>query len=595
MMSERPAASMGKAVRRSMAVAYGAEPRLLIAAFLLNAIPGVPLALAAYWLKLLADGVITRDGPEVLVACGLLAASAAGSWLLQAAAVRTGNLLRLRATTTIHAHVARLQTAVVGIEHQENPELLDRLNLLREQPFLLDHMYGALMGVVGLAVTLLVTVGLLASISPLLLLLVVFAVPAALVASRRSRREARAADRAAPRLRLARHLFEAGLSSDSAKELRLIGFGPPLFGLRREARARGVRTMNRAAWASAAWYTAAWTLFGLAYVVALGVVAIPLHGSPGSVLLVIAAGGGIARYLGEAVSVAQFLTWTLDACGRLAWLEDYAALRHSDVPQRTPARLTSGIRFESVDFRYPGTEREVLRDVNLTVPAGSVVAIVGENGAGKSTLVKLLCRFYEPTHGRILVDGVDLAEFDPEKWRERVAGAFQDFMRFEFPVRTVIGLGDLPRAANTPVLETAVARAGAGDVVQRLPKGLDTQLGPSWEEGVDLSFGQWQKTAVARGLMRDHPLLVVLDEPTAALDAETEHGLFEHFASQARAANREGRITILVSHRFSTVRMADVIVVLDGARVVETGSHEELMREGGVYADLYGIQARAYR
>jgi ATP-binding cassette subfamily B protein len=236
----------------------------------------------------------------------------------------------------------------------------------------------------------------------------------------------------------------------------------------------------------------------------------------------------------------------------------------------------------------------VLHDVDLVLPAGSVVAVVGENGAGKSTLVKLLARLYAPTHGRITADGVDIGHVDVEQWRMRLAGAFQDFARLEFVAGTTVGLGDEPRQDDRLAVGSAVDRAGATPVVEELPAGLDTQLGPSWEEGVDVSFGQWQKLALARGYMRPAPLLLMLDEPTAALDAETEHALFERFASGAREENSHGRITVLVSHRFSTVRMADLIVVLDGAHVAEVGSHDELMALGGTYAELYSIQARSY-
>jgi ATP-binding cassette subfamily B protein len=230
-----------------------------------------------------------------------------------------------------------------------------------------------------------------------------------------------------------------------------------------------------------------------------------------------------------------------------------------------------------------------------------VVAIVGENGAGKSTLVKLLCRMYQPDRGRILIDGLDLARIRADDWRARLAGAFQDFFRFEFQARRTVGVGDVVRLDNEPAVVAAVGRAGADDVVEHLSAGLDTQLGPTWPKGVEVSFGQWQKLALARGFMRDHPLLIVLDEPTAALDAETEHALFERYAAVARGGREDqdvvddGRVTILVSHRFSTVRMADLIVVLDGSRVVEVGTHEALMAKGGQYAELYGIQAAAYR
>jgi ATP-binding cassette subfamily B protein len=237
----------------------------------------------------------------------------------------------------------------------------------------------------------------------------------------------------------------------------------------------------------------------------------------------------------------------------------------------------------------------VLEDVSVDIPIGAVVAIVGENGAGKTTLVKLLAKMYEPTSGRILVDRTDLARIAAVDWRARLAGAFQDFFRFEFRARHTVGVGDLPRFDEEPAVVTAVSRAGAGDVIVRLTAGLETQLGPTWPGGVEVSFGQWQKLALARGFMRDGPLLLVLDEPTAALDAETEHALFERYAAAVREADGNGRVTILVSHRFSTVRMADVIVVLDGARVVETGTHDALIAARGQYAQLYAIQAAAYR
>jgi ATP-binding cassette, subfamily B, bacterial len=236
----------------------------------------------------------------------------------------------------------------------------------------------------------------------------------------------------------------------------------------------------------------------------------------------------------------------------------------------------------------------VLQHVDLTLPAGSVVAVVGENGAGKSTLVKLLARMYAPTSGRITADGIDIGRIDVIAWRERLAGAFQDFARLEFVAGTTVGLGDEPRLDDRVAVGAAVDRAGATPVVDDLRHGLDTQLGPSWDDGVDVSFGQWQKLALARGYMRSEPLLLVLDEPTAALDAETEHALFERFAAGAREGSADGRVTVLVSHRFSTVRMADLIVVLDGSTVAEVGSHADLMARGGTYAELYSIQARSY-
>jgi ABC-type multidrug transport system fused ATPase/permease subunit len=216
--------------------------------------------------------------------------------------------------------------------------------------------------------------------------------------------------------------------------------------------------------------------------------------------------------------------------------------------------------------------------------------------------VKLLCRFYEPDGGRILVDGVDLGRFAVEEWRARVSAAFQDFSRFEFLVRETTGVGDRAHIEDRDAVQAALVRAGAADVPQALPAGLETQLGKAWEGGVDLSGGQWQKLALGRAMMRaqppgvcNTPLLVIFDEPTAALDAQTEHALFERFAEAAHSGMSAGAVTVLVSHRFSTVRMADLIVVLDRGWIPEQGSHQDLMRHGGLYAELYRLQSRAYR
>jgi len=257
-----------------------------------------------------------------------------------------------------------------------------------------------------------------------------------------------------------------------------------------------------------------------------------------------------------------------------------------------------GIELRDVTFRYPGAAggRPVLDGVSLALPAGGVVALVGENGAGKTTLVKLLCRFYEPDGGAVLVDGDDLRRVPLEAWRARTSATFQDFARFELLARETVGVGDLPRIDDRDAVAAALRRAAADDVVPALPRGLETQLGKAWPGGAELSGGQWQKLALGRGMMRPRPLLVVFDEPTAALDPQTEHALFERLAAASREGGRSaGTVTILVSHRFSTVRMADRIVVLDGGRIREQGAHAELMGRDGIYAELYRLQSRAYR
>jgi ATP-binding cassette subfamily B protein len=387
-----------------------------------------------------------------------------------------------------------------------------------------------------------------------------------------------------------------GTTAPPGKEVRVTGNGPALVEARRAEWAEVSGPLSRAKWGTALWTSAAWGIFGLGYVGAVVLTAVGLDASAGQVVLVLVVGNQLSQFVGAAVGELGFLrTIWLNISRRLIWLEDYAAAATAHSDGHPPDVLREGIRLEHVSFRYPGTERLVLDDVSLSLPAGAVVAVVGENGAGKTTLVKLLARLYAPDSGRIDVDGVDLASISVPEWRARLAGAFQDFFRFELTALDSVGVGDLARLGDRPAADTAIRRAGAGDVVEGLPHGLDTQLGPTWDEGVEVSFGQWQKVALARGFMRDQPLLLVLDEPTAALDAETEHALFERFAAASRDTSGRGRVTVLVSHRFSTVRMADLIVVLDGSRVAEVGSHDDLMARGGPYAELYSIQAEAFR
>jgi ATP-binding cassette subfamily B protein len=576
---------------------YRNQPRLMLASFVLSQLAALPDALIALWLMLLGEGVVQHRPALVEGAAIGLGVSAAATWFLRTASTRLQRRFRDKVTIALESHVAQLQAAIATIAHQERPEYLDRLSMLRNQVFVLDHMYMSLFSTLGWVLRLGVTMALLASIHPALLLLAVFAVPTILTSSWRPAVERNAQESGAQSNRLARHLFTVATTAPPGKEVRVTGIGESLVRDRRVAWQSWYSRVATARWSSARWHALAWAIFGCAYVGAVVFVTSALRAPAAQVLLVLAAGARLSAYIGATVGEIGFLRgfWA-DGSRRLAWLEDYAAsiAAAGDLP--VPAVLQRGIRLEHVSFAYPGTSRPVLEDVSLALPAGGVVAIVGENGAGKTTLVKLLAKLYEPSSGAIFVDDTPLARLPAAEWRERLAGAFQDFFRFEFQARQTVGLGDVSRLDEDLAVVTAVDRAGAGDVVGRLPSGLATQLGPAWPSGVDLSFGQWQKLALARGFMRDEPLLLILDEPTAALDAETEHALFERYTAAARGEKHlSGRITILVSHRFSTVRMADLIIVLDGSRLVEIGSHEELMAKGGSYAELYAIQAAAYR
>jgi ATP-binding cassette subfamily B protein len=574
---------------------YQHEPRLLVFAFVMTLLAAIPDALLALWLKILADGVLAGDRRAVLIAAAGMAVSVTATWFLRTLSTRISRRFRDRVTIMLEAHVARLQATVATIEHHERRDYLDRLSVLRKQVFVLDHMYMSLFSTCGWLLRLGVTVALLMSIHPVLALLVVFALPTVISSSWRPGVERETEEQNATHQRLADHLFRTATTPAPGKDVRVTGIGPDLVASRRREWERWYAPIAAARWTSAAWHAAAWAVFGAAYVGAVLLVASGLHGSVGDVLLILAAGARLSSYIGATVGEIGFLRgiW-LDGSRRLVWLEDYAASFDADADLPVPSRLVDGIRLEGMSFAYAGSDKLALDNIDLDLPAGRVIAVVGENGAGKSTLVKLIAKLYEPTAGRILLDGQPLNRMPAEAWRDRIAGAFQDFFRFEFQARHSVGLGDLPRLDDEPAVAAAVVRAGADDVVDRLEDGLDTQLGSTWPGGAEISFGQWQKLALARGFMRDQPLLLVLDEPTAALDAETEHALFERYAAAARDST-DGRITILVSHRFSTVRMADLIVVLDGARLVETGTHDELMALGGQYAELYRIQAAAYR
>jgi ATP-binding cassette subfamily B protein len=572
------------------------EPSLMGVSFVLALVSALPDALLAVWLKLLGEGLIEQNSGLLRFAVIALAVSAVATWLLQTVSTRVQRRFRDRVTIALEAHVARLQAEISTIAHQERPEYLDRLSVLREQIYTLDHMYMSVFSTAGWVLRLAVTVALLATVNPLLISLVLFAIPTVAATSWRPVVERTAQERGAQADRLARHLFTLSTSPSPGKELRVLGIGQALAGRRRASWERWYGPVAAARSRSAAWYAGGWAVFGLAYTAAIVLVATGPHSSPSAAILVLTAGARLSAYVGATVSEIGFLRgiW-MDGSRRLAWLEDYARATAQQADQPAPARIAHGIRYDHVTFTYPGSDRPALEDVDLFLPAGAVVAVVGENGAGKTTLIKLLAKLYQPTSGRILIDDADLARLEAAAWRHCLSGAFQDFFRFEFRAAHTIGIGDLPRMDAEPALETAMDRAGARDAIETLPSGLLTQLGPTWPEGVDVSYGQWQKLALARGFMRDGPLVTALDEPTAALDAETEHQLFESYASRTADQRQSGSITILVSHRFSTVRMADLIVVLDGSRVAEVGTHDDLLARGGQYSELYRIQARAYQ
>ncbi|OIV39332.1 hypothetical protein BIV57_00340 [Mangrovactinospora gilvigrisea] len=400
--------------------------------------------------------------------------------------------------------------------------------------------------------------------------------------------------------RMATRLFDAALAPSSAKELAL-GGGAGLVRARGEQRLRRTADrMLRAGLSQARRESAGWLVFAAGCTAATALayqLARAGATGPGTVLLVAGLGSQLRGQMAAILSGLRRSLEAMDSLDAYRWLLDQTPdpARRQTAGAPVPARLTDGLTLTGVGFAYTPGGPKVLDGIDLSIPAGSTVALVGEHGSGKTTLVKLLCGLYRPTTGSITVDGIPLEDLDQAAWRGRTTAAFQDFSRWEFRARQTIGVGDLPRIHDTAAIARTAARVGAAPVVDQLPHGGETQLGTTFGNGTELSGGQWQKLALARALLRERPLLAVLDEPTAALDAAAEHAVYQQYAAAARTYRHSTRgITLLVSHRFSTIRMADLIVVLDGGRIAEAGSHAELMANGGLYADLYGLQERAY-
>ena len=495
--------------------------------------------------------------------------------------------------------IIRLSNGSPGLAHHEDPAFADRLTLLQQEVQQFRVGLQALLTLAGLAVAMIITAVLLAEVDPVLLLLPLLALPPLWAGQAAERIVDRAKLATAESNRLALGLFQLSSLPAAAKELRITRLQDEV--LRRHCThwARVTDALWRAHVRAAALRAAGQLVFAAGYLGGVLLVitqAVSGHQSIGSAVLAVS----LAVQVNQQVSTAFPMVQNLQRIG--------STFRHMDEMRRIidgltgsrgtaapPDRLSQGVRFEHVVFGYPGSAAPVLDGVDLELRPGTAVAVVGENGAGKSTLVKLLCGFYQPTGGRILIDGTDLRDLSTQAWRERIAAGFQDFARYEFTARDVVSVGDLPRLADEEAVRGALERAHGLDVLDSLPSGLSTELGASNVGGTELSGGQWQKLALGRAFMRREPLLVVLDEPTSALDAETEHALFERYAEQARrAGERTGAITFFVSHRFSTVRMADLILVVNGGEIVEAGSHAELVRRGGLYAELYNIQAGAY-
>lgn len=587
-----------------LSIAYRTDRRRLTVASTLMVLGYLATPVVAVLLGRLTDTALDRQTGEalwlgvavtVLLICELMLAHFAHLSYFE-----LGDLQQVNLTD----EVARIANGTAGIEQLDDPSFVGKMTLVSESLIRIRGALEVTLQLSAIVVQSAVTTVVLAAVDPWFALFPLAAVPAALLSNRAQRVVDRAREKTASDVQLSRHLVSLGTTSASAKEIRLFAAEEAVIARQRAAWSASTVVLWKANSRSALLRAAGQIVFACAYGAAiLLTIRRAMDGgvSAGDVVVVVTLAVQVSSQVATAVTllaalqgVGQTVTHLTDL--RAAAGETAADPDSADVPVRPLQDLREGIRLENVSFAYPGTDVYVLRDVSLTIPAGSTLALVGENGSGKSTLVKLICGLYSPTSGRILIDGTDLRDLSLEAWRSRIAALFQDFARFELLLRECVGVGSVDRIDDEDAVRGAIDRARGNRIVSVVPDGLDGFLGHGYADGVPLSGGQWQTVGLARTLMREDPLLLVLDEPAAALDATAEHEMFERFvaaAADSRAAT--GAITMFVSHRFSTVRLADQIVVLADGGIRERGDHSSLLRHGGTYAELFGMQATAYR
>jgi ATP-binding cassette, subfamily B, bacterial len=568
---------------------------IVVAVAILEQATGVGLAVL---LGLFSEAAIDQSTSRVLVLSLCLAVFV----MLTQGTFIAGYFTRLRLSEEIQHEVEGRFIDAAGttptLEIHERPDRAGKAAAVRGGRADIREGFDRVLWLIGAALVWISTAVLMAAVVPILAVLPLFAIPVLLATRLAERRRGAAVERTAPRTMLADHLFTLATTARPGRETRLFGLAGELRRRHGEQWDRGGRDIALTDLRSRIPLALAWLLFVLAYAIAMLLMVRAGLTGDASLGLIIAAIAVSSQVIGQAQGLLSLIFWVYESVRAarvfLEVVEEGAAERAAIVPASptaVPSRLTDGIRLEGLGFQYWNRDQPSLSGVDLELPAGAVVALVGENGAGKSTLVKMLCGLYRPEQGRILVDGTDLAEFAPEQWRARVTAAFQDPDHLEMSLGHSVGLGQLEHSEDTERILEALRKAGGDQLLDSLPEGLQTPLGRESWDGKGLSGGQWQTVANARAAMRQEPLLRILDEPTASLDARAEEWLFEQYAGLSRS---QGGVTVLVTHRLTTAQAADLIVVLDHGKVVEVGTHDSLSQSDGLYAELFRLQARYF-